>query len=413
MCSKQLVNWFVILLLLLVCDAVSARADVLVGLDGTFFGKIMQIDGDKFIFAKGCKQEQTLSFAKDKVRYYQQDDSCEPHHFDLPKSPFGFCKISRQRAYRVVLKESDTEIIATDVRIRKTGEIYIILNGTQGTLQGPFGSVESIVPDQVCPSEIPDHVLPPAGFCGESFKFAVNFSLDPVSNNQIFTKAFPIYVEFVGTGRPTITREQVDAAFGSALTGWASTLLPLASQLSPNLSDYLSSTIRRSKSFIMLVPPQTVLVDCKANAKVIIKIYTDRDPKLFPKTKNIVAWSQLEGRTIVLNNVDFQFRYDGNTSTFFKDDKLNLLTVFAHELGHSFGLDDTSDNSFVSIMNAKNVESDQAGKPTSHDGLNFVQILEKSVINSAPGFLSTHCAGFKVPGKYKRSPKLFPANKPT
>lgn len=377
----------------------SVRADVLDETDGTLFGKITQITETDFFFAKGCNQSNIKKIPKSRVRFYQYDSSCEPHSFTLPTSPFQLCEQEKQKIFKITFNHEENEIFALDVRLRKNGTVFIILPGTLGTIQGSIQKIKSIVPAQICLKAIPEDFRIPKEFCHESFKMAVNFNLEPVSKNQIFTKAFPFYFEIVGNGEPEFKPEDVMRAFGAALTGWSSTLLALRSELKPPLAEYLNSIVRTTASGnIMLIPPQVIQVDCKENALVIVKLYKERDHRLFPQNSGYVAKAQLEGRTILLNGLDFQYRAELDTRMLIKDNKINLTTVFAHELGHSFGLPDIDNRTLaVSIMNVESIEKNLAGRPTKEDGTAFVTILEKAVTGARPGdFNPTECAGFRL-----------------
>ena len=380
----------------------SVKADVLVETDGTIYGKVVQITETDVLIARKCSNTDIKTIPKSRVRFYQSDSFCKPHAFKLPTSPFQLCDEEKQKVYKILFNDEEIQIFASDVRLRKDGTVFIILLNNLGTLQGSLKKIKSITAAQVCPKAIPEDFKIPKEFCHETFKMAVNFNLESVSKNQVFTKVFPFYLEVVGNGESEIKSEDVASAFGSALTGWSSTLLALRPELNPQLSQYLSSILRVSQSgFIMLVPPQVVQVDCKENALIIVKLYKERDDKIFPKNSDYVAKAQMEGRTILLNGVDFQYRTDLNASTLIKDGKVNLITVFAHELGHSFGLPDLDSSiQAISIMNAESVEKNLSPRPTKEDGLAFIKILEKSVTGLRPGeFNATECSGLKLSSK--------------
>jgi len=137
---------------------------------------------------------------------------------------------------------------------------------------------------------------------------------------------------------------------------------------------------------------------------MIVKLYKTRDPRLFPRNAGYVAKAQPEGRTILLNGVDFQFRSDLDTRILRKDNKFNLTTIFAHELGHCFGLADLDNNPQVkSVMSGANIFAGEAETPTESDGLNFLSVLKKAITGSGPGvFEPRECAGLRMPRSHRR-----------
>jgi hypothetical protein len=300
--------------------------------------------------------------------------------------------------YKIFFKEQDAEVYATNVVLGDDKIIRLLLPKELGSAQGPVSKIKSIIPTSVCPKSIPDEFTWPKEFCYEPKRVAVNFSLKPVYNNKIFTRGFTFYLDVIGNAPTDISTEDVSRAFGAALTLWASKLLALRPKLDPQLASYVDASLARSSKAILFVPPQVVQVDCPENALMIVKLYKVRDRKLFPQNSGYVAKAQLEGRTILLNGLDFQFRSDLDTRMFLKDNKINLTTIFAHEIGHSFGLSDINgNNEAVSIMNADNIIDNLAGGPTDNDGLAFVEVLRKTITGSRPGeFNPSECAGLRL-----------------
>lgn len=377
--------------------AVSVKADVLVERDSTIFGKIREITNSTVSIARGCNNNNIRSIPKERVRYYQFDSSCQPHRFTLPTSPLQFCREAKQKINKIFFRGHVREAYATEVLLGDRSLVRLILSNNAGSLQGPVNRLRAIVPASVCPDSIPNSFTWPKEFCHEPFKMAVNFNLKPVYNNKVFTRGFTFYLDVIGPGSQE-SPEDFARAFGAALTLWASKLLALRPKLPPNLASFVDSALSKSKSFTLFTPPQVIQVDCPENAVMIVKLYKTRPTGLFPAGSGYIAKAQLEGRTILLNGVDFQFRTDFDTSMFLKNDHLNLTTVFAHELGHCFGLDDIdlgSDTS--SVMNPDDIAQNKAGGPTDYDGLEFVRILERVVSGARPGeFDPTKCAGLRL-----------------
>jgi len=375
----------------------SVKADVLVERDSTVFGKIKEITNSTVSIAPGCDDKNVRSVPKERVRYYQFDSTCQPHRFTLPTSPLQFCAKPKQKMNKIVFRGQGAEVYATEVLLSNRNLVRLILANNAGSLQGPLSRIRAIVPASVCPDSIPDKFTWPRDYCHEPFKLAVNFSLKPVFNNKIFTRGFTFYLDVIGAG-PKESSEDFARAFGAALTLWASKLLDLRPKLPPNLASFVDSALARSKSFTLFTPPQVVQVDCPENAVMIVKLYKQRVANLFPARRGYVAKSQLEGRTILLNGLDFKFRADLDTSLFMKNDHLNLTTVFAHELGHCFGLDDVDLGSGMhSVMSPDDVEHNRAGGPTDYDGLEFVRILQRVISGARPGeFNPTECRGLRL-----------------
>ena len=375
----------------------SANADVLVERDSTIFGKITEFSNTTGSIARGCDNRNVQAVPKERVRYYGFDQSCQPHRFTLPTSPLQLCAQPKQNVTKIFFRGQSQEVYATDVSLTDGKLIRLILPNNAGSLQGPRNKIRAMVPASVCPDSIPKSFTWPKEYCHEPFKLAVNFNLKPVYNNKIFTRGFTFYLDVVGPASQVVP-EDFARAFGAALTLWASKLLALRPKLPSELASFVDSALARSKSYTLFTPPQVVQVDCPENAVMIVKLYKVRRPDLFPLRSGYIAKAQLEGRTILLNGVDFQFRSDLDTRLFLKNGQLNLTTVFAHELGHCFGLSDVDLGSDTfSVMNSNDITTDKAGGPTDYDGLEFVRILERAISGSRPGeFNPTECAGLRL-----------------
>jgi hypothetical protein len=378
-------------------SASPVKADVLVERDSTFFGKITQITESSILIARGCNYRDIKTVLKARVKYVQNDSQCRPHPFTLPTSPLQFCDQPKQALYKIFFTGEDSEIYASDVSLGSDGILRLQLAGGLGSMQGRPDRIKSIVPSQVCPNSVPENVGLPAGFCREPPHMAVNFSRKPVYNNQVFTRGFTFYLDVVG-GTDEISADDVSQSFGAALTLWASTLLALRPKLDSELASFVDSAISRSAKYTLFTPPQVIRVDCPENAMMIVKLYKVRDARLFPKNAGYVAKAQPEGRTILLNGVDFKFRSDLDTRTLIKDNRFNLTTIFAHELGHAFGLADMDNAQVKTVMSAANIFDGEAGAPTESDGMSFVNVLKKAVTGSRPGvFEPRECAGLRLP----------------
>ncbi len=385
--------------LFLYFGSTNTEADVLVESDGTHFGRILQItDEGNFIFAPSCNESRVKTFVKGSVKFHLFDANCKAHPFKLPTSPFQLCDQEKIKGYNVIFTDGSSRF-ADDVRL-KNGRVLLIFYGQSVTLQGPAKVVKSITAAQVCPSSITDEINAPTGYCKEPFGIQrTDFSVKPIFNNQIFTNGLTVFFEEVGSGKSDLRASLVSEALGNALMMWMSALQDIRPTLVPPLSGYVDSLLHKAGNHTVLIPPQVLQVHCKDNAVMIVRFYKVRDEQLFPEKARYVAKAQLEGRTILLNGVDFGYRNDLNTSDLVKEAKINLVILFAHELGHSFGLPDADKESHkLSIMNVESVVRNLVGRPQKIDGLDFAAILKKTVRGSGPGvFNPSECTGFKFP----------------
>lgn len=266
----------------------SATADVLVERDSTIFGKITEISNTTVSIARGCDNRNVRTVAKERVRYYGFDASCQPHPFTLPTSPLQLCAQPKQSVTKIFFRGQAQEVYATDVSLTDGKLIRLILPNNAGSLQGPRNKIKAMVPASVCPDSIPSSFTWPKEYCHEPFKMAVNFSLKPVYNNKIFTRGFTFYLDVIGPASQVAPADFAQA-FGAALTLWASKLLALRPKLPPELASFVDSALARSKSYTLFTPPQVVQVDCPENAVMIVKLYKVRRPDLFPLRSGYIA----------------------------------------------------------------------------------------------------------------------------
>ena len=388
------------LLLLTATLAPPVRGDVLVSEDSTIYGKIVKMTRESVSIERGCDRNNVRTVARAQVQAVVLDGVCQPHTFKMPTAGLSPCAQEKVPIYKVYFKGQAAATYATDVLIGDNGEAHFML-ADNSSLHGPLDRVSMIVNDFVCPSLLSTTQAPPAGFCHDSPHWAVNWRPEPVHKNTIFTRGFAFYHERVGDGKSGLTAAEIERAFGAALTHWTSLLLKHRNNLDPTLAAYVDSILGRSKSMTMLVPPQVVNVDCPGNASMIVRSYGARGGE-FPD-REYVAKAQMRGRTILLNEVDYKFTYDLTMRELIRGDSVNLVAVFAHELGHAFGLGHVS--GVPSVMSANNPTS----VPTDEDFGRFMAVLRQSIVGARPGeFDPTSCAGLSLKPARPKAKKRRP-----
>jgi len=232
--------------------------------------------------------------------------------------------------------------------------------------------------------------------CSESKKWAVNWSPLPIFNNQIFTRGSSIYIESVGSP-VALPLEDVRFAYQTALSLWAIALQDRKKDLGTEVMKYIDQSTASGGSVNLFTPPQVIRVDCPENALAIVKWYSSRGA-VFPEYESdYVAKAQVQGRTILLNANDNRFHADKDYWKTLGPENINLVTVFVHEIGHSFGLPDRFDSE-PSVMNPEYVidRLNQLVSPQEADTFAFAQVLKASIQGSAPGaFNAENCAGLR------------------
>jgi Matrixin len=371
--------------------ATRVRADVVVTDDNVVFGKVLSITTESAVVANGCNKKLTESIGASRIRTVIFDSGCNAHNYTVPAVATSPCSAEEITAYRVNFKDDVTPVYANKLLFKADDPIHILLAGGEGSLHGPLDQVTSITYGRFCPllfNRI-NAIQLPRGYCFEPPRLAVNWSPDPVYNNGIFTKGFSFYLEQVGPGNSQLTAEDIRLAFGTAVTLWASPLLAKKDSLDPQLRDFVDKSVARSKNIVMFVPPQVVNVSCPANASMIVKLYTARGDEF--SSDSYVAKAQVRGRTILLNGVDYQFLSKLGMKEVAEQNRINLIAVFAHELGHAFGL--THSNAGPSIMSDRKPTL----VPTDSDIQRFIAILRQSIIGARPGFFNPiECAGLRL-----------------
>lgn len=144
-----------------------------------------------------------------------------------------------------------------------------------------------------------------------------------------------------------------------------------------------------------------IQVVCKENASLIVRVSAARGGD-FPKADaDYLAKSQIEGRTVLLNEADHRFEYTLTRKV--DPGGYDLIWVLAHELGHSFGLpDEYLGPEHPSIMNPDT----RPLEITEDDALALGKSLEQSIRGATPGYFNaTQCGGLKVSRTRRGTPK--------
>lgn len=381
-----------ILFLLVICSF--ARADAVITNAATSFGSVVSFDSHTIEFQTGCSGPKiTVSWAD--VLVLRFDNQCLPHKAEAPTAPLQICKEALVHVFK--LRYQGKFVYLRELSMAPNGGVRGIPFGKNGGISLHRKQMELIQPTDVCPSKIEASSLP-KGICFEPLQFAVNWALEPVFNNEIFTKGFSIYIrsrELV----PAQRSEEITRALGTALTLWGSTLEKNKDDLPPQLRSYIEHSTARGGQVILYTPPQVIQVQCPENATLIVD-WVSRDG-IFPKGQGYVAEAQLQGRTVLLNASENTFGYRPDIANPLPPDTASLVSVFVHEMGHCLGLRDEVDDA-TSVMNPNYVARvlNQTVEPSHADFLRFRSSLEASVRGTAPGFFDVKdCAGLRRPSK--------------
>jgi hypothetical protein len=375
----------------------AASADAVVTNNATQFGTIVSVSQDGVSYRSGCaKSGQTSSIPWADTLFVQFDEQCSAHTPKLPTAGLTHCDTARQHVYKIRFANSARVIYASQVTVDSKAIVRAVLPLGGGTLSADRlkAGISSIQPADVCPSIVPASQTWPVAFCHDPTQFAVNWSPVPVSDNHVFTRGSSIYLDIHGAG--PADAEQVRAAFSTALALWASSLAMHPKLLDDQMRSYISQSTSSSAHFSLFTPPQVVAVRCPADALMVVMwIATDETPFGVGK-QDLIALSQVQGRTLLLNAHDNTFSYRPDFLRPIPRGHVNLLSVFVHELGHSFGLPDRASGD--SVMNPDYVTADEtkAVEPTELDIADFARVLRESIIGTAPGFFrADDCAGLK------------------
>jgi hypothetical protein len=313
------------------------------------------------------------------------------------------CSQKRLSGFKVQFNRSSVSLLAFKAILKTNGKIQFVSMADESLMTGFRDDVKSIQPVEVCPSAVPKKPKQPASFCVEPKQYAVNWSPVAVFNNQVFTKGASIYVDVIGKLND-ISQEDIRFAYQSALSLWAIALQQARSSLSPEMQKYIEQSTARGGNIALFTPPQVIRMACADSALSIVKWYAERKD-IFPREKSdYIAMAQVRGRTVLLNANDNIFAMMRNSSPA-PHERVSLVTVFVHELGHSFGLPDRPHSTEISVMDPDYVTAhlDKTLSPTTLDTTAFVTVLKDSIEGAEPGvFRAEDCAGLRRRGTFQR-----------
>lgn len=359
----------------------------------TSFGTVLSVDRQAVSFRDGCEGNSRSSIPLDSVLLIQFDGQCMPHEMAIPSAGLSRCEQQRRHAFRVSFSGVADPYVASSIRI-SNGTVFLQSFDESAALSGPVSQIRSIQPVNFCPDEPPaEHY--PESYCFETRKWAVNWSPLPIFSNQVFTRGSSIYVERIGSTL-ALSLDQVRDAYQTALSLWAIALQEHRNELGSDIVKYVENSTASGGKYRLFTPPQVVRTDCAANALAIVKWYSKRQDAFPTRDKNFIAKAQLQGRTILLNANDNVFRSEKQYTKALPAKDVNLVTVFVHELGHSFGLPDRYD--IASVMNPDYVvdHSNLLVSPNAQDAVAFAAVLRASIAGTAPGvFNAKDCAGLR------------------
>lgn len=364
-------------------------ADAVITADATKFGRIVSFDSDGVSLQSGCDAGESVTVRWSDILLAKLDAVCRPH--DVLPNPAGLEKCDQKRVpgFKVQFKNAANPFFALKMALKANGKVYLISMVDETGVSGSREEVESIQPLEVCTKSLPKKQSWPKSYCYETRKFAVNWSAVPVFNNQIFTRGSSIFIDGIGNSGG-LSGEDVRFAYQTALSLWAIALQNRKSQLGPDVQKYVDQSTSSSSKFKLFTPPQVILVDCADNALSIVRWYAEKS--------SYVAKAQVQGRTVLLNTTDNAFSVQHDAVNPVPAKEINLVTVFVHELGHSFGLPDGRHSPDASVMDPVYVidNLNKTLSPTDRDTLALVRVLEASIRGASPGVLTAEgCAGLR------------------
>jgi len=381
---------------LLLLVPVPVLADAVITADATKFGRVTSFDSTSVTLMSGCDGQAQVSIPWNNILLVSFDTRCSSYPV-LP-NPAGLerCSAKRLPGFRIQFQDGSPPFLASKVRLKANGRVQFVSLKDQSGISGSRGNVKSLEPVEVCSTSLSGEQNPPTSFCFEPPQFAVNWSPDSIFNNQVFTKGASIYVEVIGK-LEDLSEEDIRFAYQSAISLWAIALHNARASLTPELQKYIENSTARGGTVTLFTPPQVIRVQCADNALAVVKWYAERG-EIFPlDRKSYVAMAQVEGRTVLLNANDNVFGVARGGAAL-PSTVVSLISVFVHELGHSFGMPDRPHSAEVSVMDPDYVIDNLSStlSPTPFDTGAFATLLKASITGAAPGvFNSAGCAGLQ------------------
>lgn len=370
-----------------------ARADYVHDGDVERWGRVVMATGGDIVFDVACDAGRRVTLKKSQVVRMEFNADCKARQMPRYASGVEDCE-KPLKGYVATVNGLPNKPFVEDFDIGTAPRVS--LRGHDGSLLLVDRSkLRSLAVALKC--KLTDAAEQPAGpvtegVCFEPRQWAVAYTGNAVSRNELFTKGFSVYV--AGLGEPGDGVPDVRQSFGHAITLWMSALLRIRAELHPELKVFVEESFHCGKTACVLTPPQVVRRYCQPTAMFLLR-WVEREGDGFSQDEQaLLAKAQVEGRTLLINAADHRFDMRLGGFPRLEGDRYNLINILAHELGHAFGLPDRYDAE-PSIMSAS--VRGMSKEPTDDDARRLAQVLLKEIKGSPPGEINlAGCAGLRA-----------------